>query len=77
MKTPNLEKWLADDRADIAFGRSFVIRFTILANRAAGHATPLRTIAAEHGLTRQAMSRHVAKVKRAYPELWETKHCES
>ena len=61
----NLLKWITDSRADEYFGRSFVLRFAVLAQVVFGNQT-LDDVARRHGCTKQAASRHAIKARRVF-----------
>jgi hypothetical protein len=65
MKKSNLERWLADPRADEYFGRSFALRFAVLAQVVSGTGT-LADVGRRHGASKQAASKHAAKARRIF-----------
>ena len=63
----NLTHWLIDRRSTGFFGRTFAIRADVLALLLTGTGS-LNEIARTHGITRQAVERHLKKAKAIYLE---------
>lgn len=64
-KNNNLLSWLKDPRSDEFFGRSFVIKFEVLAHHMTGQGT-LAEIARRHGVTKAAMTRHARRARELF-----------
>jgi len=60
-----IEAWLGDPRAEQYFGRSFALRFGVLAAIVSGSESRAE-VARRHGASRQAAAKHAARARRIF-----------